>query len=291
MLTLVKGAIRRTVAQFGYEIRRRNRNEQPAASTPPVPEPIPAAPAAVPTPPPPPAPAVHGIGSMEEFLRFLHQLGFRPKCVLDVGANETRWSVLAAQVFPDARFVLIEPQDEMVPACTAFCATHPSARFIPAGAASRSGQAFQTIWDDLQGSSFLPGPDEELQRSGRQRVTPLITIDEEFAHEPHLPDLVKLDIQGYELEALKGADRLFGHTECFILEVSLFGGEGTVWPGVHDVVDFMHQRGYRVYDVCGFLRRPLDDALGQFDLAFVRSNGRLGRDRRWSSAEPAPTDL
>jgi FkbM family methyltransferase len=227
---------------------------------------------------------------MEEFLRFLRSLDFCPRCVLDVGANETHWAVMAAEIFPDARMVLIEPQEEMVPGLIAFTSAHPSARFVQAGAGAQPGEAIQTITDDLSGSSFIPRPDEELQQAGRQRLTPIVTIDAVFAEEPQLPDLVKLDIQGYELEALKGAERLFGYTECFILEVSLFGGGWTRWPGFYDVVDFMHRRGYQVYDVCGFLRRQLDDALGQVDLAFVRSDGCLGRDRRWSLADPLPPE-
>jgi FkbM family methyltransferase len=268
LATMAKGAIRRAAARLGYEIRR----------TPP-----PAAPTGPPAPPP------HGVGSMEEFLRFLRTVGLAPRCVLDVGAYDGRWSAMAAKEFPDARFVLIEPQAELAPALGAFCAGHRGgARFVSAGAAATAGRAVQTTGDELHGSSYLPPPDERALQAGRQRVTPMVTIDAEFAAEPCLPDLVKLDVQGYELEALKGATRLFGHTECFILEISMFGGGSSWWPGFHDAVDFMHRRNYQVYDVCGFLRRPLDGALGQIDLAFVRADGRLGRDRRWSSAEPPP---
>ena len=51
-------------------------------------------------------------------------------------------------------------------------------------------------------------------------------------------------------------------------------------PDVFQVVEFVNQRGYKVYDICGFLRRPLDDALSQIDLAFAKANGRLC-DNRW----------
>jgi FkbM family methyltransferase len=247
-----KRAIHRAAAWFGYEIRRIGSSN----------------------------PMSHGIGSMEHFLRFLHQLGVRPRCILDVGANQASWSALAAKVFPGARFVLIEPQEEMLSHLTAFCASHPSARYVPAGAGAEPGQAIQTIWADLQGSSFLPALNDEYLRAGRQRKTPIVTIDSVFAEEEWLPDIVKLDIQGFELEALKGANRLFGHTECFVLEVALF----QFMPGMPDlfeVVEFMHQRGYKFYDICGFVRRPLDGALGQLDVAFAKANGRLCGDARW----------
>ncbi|MBN9119412.1 MAG: FkbM family methyltransferase [Planctomycetes bacterium] len=274
---LAKHAVRKTAAALGYEIRKIAPPAPVEVYTPEEPAPFAS---------PPPDPTVHGLDSMEGCLRFLRERGVVPRCVLDVGANETRWARLAARVFPESRFVLIEPQEEMVPALAAFCGAHPSARFVRAGAAAQPGEAVQTIWDDLQGSTFVVPAADQMLRAGRQRVTPMVTIDEVFAGEPHLPELVKLDIQGYELEALKGAGRLFGRTEVFILEVQLIRSD--LVPDLHAVVDFMHRRNYQVYDICGYLRRPVDDALGQVDLVFARSDGPLCRDHRWSASDGPP---
>lgn len=282
---LAKGAVRKAAAAFGYEVRK----IAPAAVEPPPPSVVPTPESPLPFASPPPDPAVHGLDSMEGCLRFLRERGIVPRCVLDVGANETRWARLASKVFPESRFVLIEPQEEMVPALSAFCNSHPSARFVRAGAASRAGEAVQTIWDDLQGSTFVLPAYDQMLAAGKQRVTPLVTIDDVFEREPHLPELAKLDIQGYELEALKGASRLFGYTEVFILEVQLIRSD--LVPSFAAVVDFMNQRGYQVYDICGYLRRPVDDALGQVDLVFARSDGPLCADRRWSAADGPPPVL
>jgi hypothetical protein len=58
--------------------------------------------------------------------------------------------------------------------------------------------------------------------------------------------------------------------EAILLEVSFV----PLFPGIplmHDVVEFMRQRGFFVYDVMGIYRMPHDDVLGQLDLMFVRS--------------------
>ncbi len=94
------------------------------------------------------------------------------------------------------------------------------------------------------------------------------------------PQLAKLDIQGFELEALKGAKSLFGVTELFILEVSLYEFLPSS-PVVSEVVAFMAARGYEVYDIPGFARRPFDSALGQIDLAFARKGGFLMARTDW----------
>lgn len=271
---LVKGAVRRVLAPLGLELRRTARPVVSVVMQFRFAESCPA------------TPGFHGIGRMEDTLRFLHRLDFRPQCMLDVGAHAGGWSEMAADVFPGARFVLIEPQAEMAATIERFCAGHPNARLVRAGAGAAPGQAVFTVWDDHAGSSFVPDTDPSALASGKQRVLPIVTIDDVFRDEPHLPDLVKLDVQGYELEALKGAQRLFGHTEVFVLEVSLMAAAQI--PTLAEVVAFMGDRGYRVYDIGGFLRRPLDGALAQVDLVFARATGALCRDNRWSAADPLP---
>jgi hypothetical protein len=53
------------------------------------------------------------------------------------------------------------------------------------------------------------------------------------------------------------------------------------------MVAWLFGRGFVAYDICGLTRRPLDDALWQADLIFVRNDDPLRRDkgyydrRRW----------
>jgi hypothetical protein len=102
------------------------------------------------------------------------------------------------------------------------------------------------------------------------------TLDEVVANYPSFydTDFIKLDVQGYELEVLKGAQRTLNTTELVLMEVSFMQiNEGA--PLVHDVINFMHERDFQAYDVCSFIRRPLDRALWQSDFIFVRKDSRL----------------
>jgi FkbM family methyltransferase len=188
---------------------------------------------------------------------------------------------MALSIYPAASVVMIEPLDEMDAPLLSLCRERPQCRHVKAGAGRIQGELVQTIVEDLVGSSFLPPPDEDQIRTGRQRRTRVLTIDGILAQYPDFrPDLVKLDIQGFELEALMGGNKLFGTTELFIIETSLF----SFWeksPITREVISFMADRSYEIYDFTQFLWRPYDDALGQVDIAFVKAHGFLRSTNRW----------
>jgi FkbM family methyltransferase len=254
----MKSIIRRIFKSFGYEIQRKN----------PFPIGSPNRP----------------VGSMEKILEDLKFRGLACNSIMDVGANRSEWSKVAKKIFPAAKFCLIEPQLEMEEDLKMFCNTTPQSTYFLAGAGSSAEKKYLTIWDDLAGSSFLPAEDEGLKRNGKQRIIEMITIDNIVKGNLFdVPELVKLDVQGYELEALKGADALFGKTEVFILEVSLFSfSDVPGMPLISDVIKFMADRDYLTYDFGGFSRRPHDGALGQCDICFVKRDGFLRSSNEWS---------
>jgi FkbM family methyltransferase len=218
---------------------------------------------------------------LDDFLRHAKRLGFNPKVILDVGGNRTEWSRTALAHFPHASCILIEPQHEMRLFLEQFCQEHPTSQYFLVAAGSKAATATITIWEDLAGSSLLPTPEDALKIVGKQRDTPVARIDDLLRQtQLSLPELVKLDIQGYELEALRGASSLFGTTDLFVIELSLFNFYPNQ-PVLHEVVAFMAERRYFVYDIVGQLRRPYDQALGQVDFVFAREGSPFLSTNRW----------
>ncbi|ASU36290.1 FkbM family methyltransferase [Mucilaginibacter xinganensis] len=254
----MKSALKKLFNFFGYELRRID--------------------------PFPPGAPQRPVGSMNLLLEDLKARGLNCRSIMDVGAHTGSWSIMAKQIFPEAKFCLIEPQIEMEDNLKLFCSTSNNSTYFIAGAGPVTEKKHLTLWDDFAGSSFLPVEDEAHKAVGRQRMVSMIAIDEIIAtNEFEVPELVKLDVQGYELEALKGAGRLFGKTEVFILEASLFSfSDVTGMPIFSEVMNFMLERDYLVYDFAGFSRRPLDGALGQCDICFVKRDGFLRSSNEWN---------
>lgn len=222
-------------------------------------------------------------GSMEDLLQLLKKNGMKCIQILDVGANKGEWSRLAKNVYPSSHFHLIEPQVELKESLERFCSEFENCSYTLAGAGSKKETRLLTIWEDLLGSSFLPSASDKLKEAGKQREISITTIDYLIESKTiSMPTLIKLDIQGFELEALKGATRTFGETEVFIIETSLYSFDDTPnAPLIHEIISFMTEHGYYIYDFPGFLRRPFDQSLGQCDICFVKSHGILRKSNKW----------
>jgi FkbM family methyltransferase len=216
--------------------------------------------------------------TMAAALDHLRRKGFSPRVVWDVGAAQGYWSLDAVKRFPEAVFYMVEPLAENEPHLRRLAAGDPRLRYTMCAAGSKTGEAQIHVASNLDASSLLSfGP----TAGPNDRVVRVRALDELLAEgvlEP--PQLVKIDVQGFELEALEGARRVWETAEVFILEVSLFRFMAAQ-PLAHEVIDYMLQRGFVLFDVAGSLRRPNQDDLGQLDLVFVRERGRLRASNSW----------
>ena len=206
--------------------------------------------------------------SMAEALGHLKGLGYEPAAVVDVGVGNGTFDLYDA--FPDASFLLIEPLKEFRPVLEDI-AQRFRASYVLAAAGRAGGSTVIFVHAYLEGSSVLQERGEQTGIVARE--VEMVALDD-VCEEKRLtgPYLIKVDVQGGELEVLSGATRLLSDAEVVILEVSLFqfveGG-----PELHNVVAFMKAKGFVAYDMFGGHTRPLDGALAQVDIVFVKERG------------------
>ena len=217
-------------------------------------------------------------------LSHVASLGLRPATVIDVGAAEGTFTRVCRQVFPLASYVLVEPLDEFAAALAELQRSVPGMRICRAAAASQTGEVTFHVHSDLYGSSLLLEK-EGGPVNGTPRTVPAVTLDKLMGTEgTNGPFLLKLDVQGAELEVLAGAPGTLAASEVVIIEVLLYQAFEN-GPQLADVVTFMKARGFVVYDICGFLYRPLDGALASMDIAFVKEGSAFRASSRFATVE------
>jgi FkbM family methyltransferase len=204
--------------------------------------------------------------------------GFRPRAILDVGSAKGYWSERAHWLyFPDADYYMIDPLDESQGHLQELAGRSPQFRPLQLAIGGEPGQLDINVAPDGDGSSLLAASNP----AANIRAVPVETLDRLLDDGRIVAaDLVKIDVQGFEIEVLRGATKLFGQTDIFIIEVNLF----RFMPGcplAHEVVAFMADRGYLLYDLAGTLRRPYQGDMGQMDLVFVRNDSPLVASNRW----------
>jgi FkbM family methyltransferase len=209
--------------------------------------------------------------TMSALIDHVLKLGFRPRTVIDVGVEKGTPGLYGR--FPDARLLLIEPLREFEPVLQKICRKY-NATYVLAAAGASPGTATLNVHPNHMGGSSTYRESEGAHIDGHPRIVSVVTLDQMCAeHRLPGPYLIKVDVQGAELDVLDGAtEQVLADTELVILEVSLFGFF-IGGPQFYDVVRYMKERGFVVYDIVGGGNRPFDGALAQVDMAFVRENG------------------
>jgi FkbM family methyltransferase len=219
-----------------------------------------------------------GVPDTEACLAAMKRRGFNPKTAIDVGAYSGEWTVSLLQLFPQTPVLMIEPQPAKKQRLEALTQLHNGVKLAPVllGSAAASDVTF---YQADTGSSVLPDPGNSSAQSTAMTMATLDAVTQGTYFER--PDFLKLDVQGYEIEVLKGAERVLESVEAVMMEVNLIAiNQGA--PLVHEAVAYMAARGFRVYDICAFFRRPYDNALWQMDMIFVRATSPLMASTRWA---------
>jgi hypothetical protein len=82
---------------------------------------------------------------------------------------------------------------------------------------------------------------------------------------------------------LRGMGERIHDLDVIIVETSVIATVAN-GPEIVDIIAYLQQQGFVPYDMLGSSRRPLDNALAQIDLMFVKSDSDFRADRRWSAA-------
>lgn len=207
-------------------------------------------------------------------LKRLHSIGFTPQHILDVGANVGEWARAAKQVFSDSEVMMVEGSET----CDADLAK-TGYRYLIAlvGSSFHTSEYYETA-KGTGNSLFL----EKTKNFANVEPTlrRVFTLDSLMSGQPPV-QFLKLDVQGAELDALKGASAILRSVEVILLELGILHFNAGA-PLALDTLDYLRALGFDLLDIVGCTnmgRKDTESILGQVDMILARKGSVLFQKR------------
>lgn len=196
----------------------------------------------------------------------------RPAFVVDIGANRGQFALAARRWWPQAAIVSFEPLSRPAATFRRIFAFDERVRLYPSAIGPVKGVASMHVSREDDSSSLLPiGPQQILlfPETAESHTEPvdLAPLDA-FLNEQDIisPALLKIDVQGYELRALEGCERLLHRFSLIYVEcsfVELYEGQARA----DEIISWLYQLDFRlqgIYNLDGSCRQSI-----QGDFLFV----------------------
>jgi FkbM family methyltransferase len=214
---------------------------------------------------------------MEASLRNMARIGFAPGHVLDVGAYVGEWTRMCRRVFPASRVLMFEPQPERKAGLEALCREDSNVELNTSllGRVAQDAVTFRLL--ETGSSIYATG-----RHANAPTVSlPMTTLGAAVRGTPFArPDLIKIDVQGAELDVFAGGWDVVGAAQAIVIEVALFAEYANA-PLASEVIRELDDRQFRPYDICTIWRNTPTRSADQADMIFVRNNSPLFEKRHY----------
>ena len=215
------------------------------------------------------------------FLNTLYRVkrqGIKPNQIIDIGASDGRWTRDCLKVFQDAKYFLVEPLEENRVFLQELQREYSQVKAWTGALGAKSAKLILNVHADQ--SSFLKSEYSRNSTSGT-RLVEVQTLDTFLERGTiEAPDMIKADVQGYEMEVLKGAEKCLQSAELLLLEL-LYRRLYENCPLAHEVISYAGSKGFRIFDICTYVKRPLDGELAYSDILFAKADSKLFESEGW----------
>ncbi len=172
--------------------------------------------------------------------------------IVDVGGGNATTAITFSKFFPQTPIYVFEPIKESFDSIDH--APQKTAQWRPKNQAvgSSVGESFINVASRVTASSLLEMDDQiegygdmlKLQKREKIEVT---TLDVAIpAHEKVL--ILKLDVQGFELEVLRGGIETLDRTKVIVLEINNHDGYKNA-PTYYEIDIFLREKGFQLFDL------------------------------------------
>ena len=199
-----------------------------------------------------------------------------PKFIVDIGANKGQFALMLKKLNSNSIIHSFEPLNNAYNIFKKIFKNDPNINAYPfaIGNTKEDKNIFVSMRDDS--SSILPISEnqEEIYPGTGLKETMVISVDrlENFISIKDItyPSLLKIDVQGFELEVLLGSENIlhsFDYIYCECSFIELYKGQ----PLVYEIVDFLRQSGFHLDGIYN-LHHDKNGLSIQADFLFRNSN-------------------
>lgn len=198
---------------------------------------------------------------LKQSLLKLSRLGLKVDNVFDIGARTGDWADVIQKILSKSRFTLFEATEKCIPKLkqkgfkyyiTVLSSEEKTVLFYEKGGAGDSYYQENTAHYNT------------IKPIEKQTTTLDNLINKEKLP---LPDFLKLDTQGSEIDILKGASNALQNVKLIYVESPMIEyNKGA--PKLQDYIDFMYQNDFLPYEICE--QHFSHGVLVQIDILFIK---------------------
>jgi FkbM family methyltransferase len=219
-------------------------------------------------------------GGARDLYRILNKPWLRPESigtVLDVGANEGQFIKVAQVLFPQASILAFEPNPHLARSLQSLLSARGNGAVLPIACGRKSAMLPLHLPKFSPAASLLPAT--ALRIPGFPSLEAEGTIEVKVERLDHAvqasplvraPYLLKIDVQGFELEVLEGSIGILPDVAVILCEVNtvpFYAGQA----GFEQIYGFMHQHNFRLVDIGEPIRAQTTGEILYFDVAFLKT--------------------
>lgn len=162
----------------------------------------------------------------ENHVKYLYEMrdvqDVKPKVIYDIGASTLHWTNEAKQVWPDSKIICFEAME----ACEfLYKESNVAYTIATLGDCEREVEFYENYL--LPSGNSYYRENEEVNpgasmffNDSNKKIKKLVTLDDVVDKNNYpFPDLIKIDVQGAEMDVLKGAQNVLKNCKHLILEL------------------------------------------------------------------------
>jgi FkbM family methyltransferase len=174
---------------------------------------------------------------------YLKNMNIKPTVIYDVGACVLHWTRKAKEVWPNSRYYLVDAANSV----QQFVKNYDYAIAVLSDADGKIVDFYEDPNNPGGNSYYLETTGAFNETHKTKRIT--MTLDTIVAENKwELPDLLKIDVQGAEVDVLKGAEKTLSNCKDIILEAQHVNYNNGA-PKVDEVKEYLESIGFHLINV------------------------------------------